>query len=48
MQISMIADENGGDTAILSKFPMKGVKPSLFMIASGDESIAELRVLIYK
>jgi hypothetical protein len=48
MQISMIADENGGDKAVLSKFPMKGVKPSWFMMASGNGRTAELRVLIYK
>ena len=48
MQISMIADENGGDKTVLSKFPMKGVKPTWFMMSSGNGSSAELRVLIYK
>ena len=48
MQISMIAGENGGDKTVLSKFPMKGVKPTWLMMSSGHGSSAELRVLIYK
>ena len=48
MQISMIADENGGDKTVLSKFPMEGVKPTWFMMSSGNGASAELRVLIYK
>ena len=48
MQISMIADENGGYKKVMSKFPMKGVKPTWFMMSSGHGTSTELRVLIYK
>ena len=48
MQISMIADENGGYKKVMSKFPMKGVVPTWFMLSSGHGTSTELRVLIYK
>ena len=47
MQISMIADESGAEKTLMSKFPMKGVKPNWFMVASGNSVSVELRVLIY-
>ena len=48
MQISMIADESGAEKILMSKFPLEGVKPNWFMVASGMKKSAELRVLIYK
>ena len=48
MQISEIKNEQGDDKKLMSKFPLKDVKPNYFMAISGVSSRAELRVLIYK
>ena len=48
MQISEIENEKGDGKKIMSKFPLKDVKPNYFMAISGNSYRAELRVLMYK
>ena len=46
MQISKINGQNGGGKQIMSKFPMNGVKPNWFMMASGCGTTASWKVVI--
>ena len=48
MQISKINDQNGAGKQIMSKFPMKEVKPNWFMVTSGCGSTAKWKVVIDK
>ena len=47
MQISKIKDQNGGGKQLMSKFPMKGVNPQVFMVVSGCNTTADWQVLTY-
>ena len=38
MQVSKIEDKMGGKKQLMSKFPMKGVKPNWLMVASGSNT----------
>jgi hypothetical protein len=47
MQISKILDQSGAGKHVMSKFPMKDVKPNWMMMASGCGSAAVWKVIVY-
>ena len=47
MQISMINDKDGNGKKLMTKFPMKGIDPNFFMVASCNSSTADWIIDLY-